>query len=293
MWFEWRESTRESTQVRGASQLLLLDISYPAGAQELDEPDARSNKRSFLSVVIPARDEAPSLWQLIHETSSSLRGLCQRGDQELDGFEMIVVDDGSTDETRSVLDDLIAIYPELRAITLEPGVGQSGALVAGIEAAVGDWIATLDGDLQNDPADLARLWNALPGHDVALGWRPTRRDCWSKRTVSYLANRVRNVVLGQSIRDTGCSVRIFPRAVALRLPRFRGVHRFLGPLFLREGCRVVQIPVQHRSRPYGCSHYSLRNRSFDVLADLVGVAWLMRRPVRCRVVQSWTLGRTR
>ena len=181
MWFEWRESTRESNQVRGASQLLLLDGSYPAGAQELDEPDAGSNKRSFLSVVIPARDEAPSLWQLIDETSSSLRGLCQRGDQSLDGFEMIVVDDGSTDETRSVLNDLIAIYPELRAITLAPGVGQSGRLVAGIEAAVGNWIATLDGDLQNDPADLVRLWNALPGHDVALGWRRTRRDCWSKR----------------------------------------------------------------------------------------------------------------
>jgi dolichol-phosphate mannosyltransferase len=288
-----RESTREPTRIRGARQPFHFDISDAAGAQEVDEPDAGSSERSFLSVVIPARNEAPSLWQLIDETSSSLRGLCQRGDQALDGFEMIVVDDGSTDQTRSVLTDLIAIYPELRAITLAPGVGQSGALVAGIEAAVGNWIATMDGDLQNDPADLVRLWNALRGHDVALGWRRTRRDCWSKRMVSRLANCMRNLVLGQSVRDTGCSLRIFPRAVALRLPLFRGIHRFLGPLFLREGCRLVQVPVDHRSRPYGCSHYSLSNRSFDVLADLVGVAWLMRRPVRCRVVQSWAFGKTR
>jgi glycosyltransferase involved in cell wall biosynthesis len=240
----------------------------------------------FLSVVIPAKNEASSLPQLIDETMSSVHVLCQDGPQALDGFEIIVVDDGSTDETRSVLDELVAIHTELRAIALAPGVGQSGAIVVGIRSAIGNWIATLDADLQNDPADLVRLWNALPGYDVALGWRRTRQDSWSKRVVSQFANRLRNLVLGQSIRDTGCSVRIFPRAVALRLPIFHGVHRFLGPLFLREGCRLIQVPVGHRSRPYGSSHYGLWNRSVDVLADLIGVAWLMRRPVRSRVVWS-------
>jgi dolichol-phosphate mannosyltransferase len=287
------EAAGAATPFQGMPPSFLREIAYPGGADQVNSPDTRSNERPFLSVVIPARNEAPSLAQLIDETTSSLRGIYQRRSRALDGFEIIVVDDGSTDETCSVLSDLIAIYPELRALTLAPGVGQSGAIVAGIQAAIGNWIATLDGDLQNDPADLVRLWNALPGYDVALGWRRTREDCWSKRTVSYWANRVRNFVLGQSIRDTGCSVRIFPRAVALRLPLFQGFHRFLGPLFLREGCRLVQVPVQHRFRPYGCSHYGLWNRSVDVIADLVGVAWLISRPIRCEIVQSASLRKTR
>ena len=157
-------------------------------------------------------------------------------------------------------------------------MGQSAATVAGIRAARGNWIATLDADLQNDPADLVRLWNALPGHDAALGWRLNRQDVWSKRLISRWANLVRNLLLGQSIHDSGCSVRIFRREMALRLPVFRGVHRFLGPLFLREGCRLIEVPVHHRPRPHGQSHYNFWNRSLQVVLDLFGVAWLMRPP---------------
>ena len=209
------------------------------------------------------------------------------GPRRLAGFEIIVVDDASTDRTPAVLRGLAADYPELRVLVLADGVGQSSATLAGIRAARGDWIATLDADLQNDPADLVRLWEALPGHDAALGWRVERQDVWSRRVISRWANRVRNGVLGQSIRDTGCSVRIFPREVALRLPAFRGVHRFFGPLLLREGCRLVQVPVGHRPRPHGRSHYNLWNRSIQVVVDLLGVAWLLRRPLRYRVVQAW------
>jgi dolichol-phosphate mannosyltransferase len=251
-----------------------------------EERESNGGARSFLSVVVPSKDEAASLPQLVHEIAGSLRLLCRndRGPRRPAGFEMIIVDDASSDETRSVLDDLALVYPELIVVSLAVGVGQSAATVAGIRAAGGDWIATLDADLQNDPADLVRLWEALPGHDVALGWRVERQDTWSKRVLSRWANRVRNAVLGQSIRDTGCSVRIFPRAVALRLPMFHGVHRFLGPLLLREGCRLVQVPVRHRPRPHGWSHYNLWNRSLQVGVDLVGVAWLMRRPLRYQVL---------
>src|SRR5262245_11640020 len=186
---------------------------------------------SFLSVVVPAKNEAASLPQLIDEIARVLRRSCQGGGpHRLERFEIVLVDDASTDPTPSVLKDLAADYPELRVLVLAVGVGQSAATVAGIRAARGDWIATLDADLQNAPADLASLWTALPGHDAALGWRVSRHDAWSRRMISRWANRVRNAVLGQSIRDTGCSVRIFPRAVALRLPAFRGVHRFFGPL---------------------------------------------------------------
>lgn len=242
-----------------------------------------ADEEAVLSVIVPAKNEAAGLPQLVAEIAAALRPLVSRGHagpHRLDGFEIVVVDDGSTDNSPEVLRDLIADYPELRPVRLAYNTGQSTATAAGFHEARGNWVANLDADLQNDPADLARLWDALPGHDAALGWRQKRQDVWSKRIISKVANRIRNGVLGQSIRDTGCSVRIYPRAVALRLPMFHGVHRFFGPLLLREGCRIVQLPVNHRPRGHGQSHYNLWNRSLKVVVDLLGVAWLMRRPVR-------------
>jgi glycosyltransferase involved in cell wall biosynthesis len=238
-----------------------------------------------LSVVVPARNEAACLPQLLLEIAQALRPLCTGQVGTLTDYEIIVVDDGSTDATRSVLRQLMAAYPELRAVALVTCGGQSAATLTGIRAARGNWIATLDADLQNDPADLVRLWNALPGHDVALGWRVKRHGPVGRRVISRWANRVRNLVLGQAIHDTGCSVRIFPRALALRLPAFRGMHRFFGPLLLREGCRLVQVPVSDRRRAHGQSHYSLLNRSIHVVIDLFGVAWLLRRRVECAVIE--------
>jgi dolichol-phosphate mannosyltransferase len=247
------------------------------------EPRAR---RASLSIIVPAKNEADSLPQLLSEISTAFEPLRRERSEgpPLDDFEVLVVDDGSTDETQSVLQVLSETYPELRTITLASNVGQSAATAAGLRGARGDWVAVLDADLQNDPNDLAKLWDALPGYDAALGWRTKREDVWTKRTISRWANRIRNAVLGQAIKDTGCSVRIFPRDVALRLPMFVGVHRFFGPLLLREGCRIVQVPVSHRPRPHGQSHYNLWNRSLKVVVDLLGVAWLMRRAVHYQVV---------
>ncbi|MBX6315428.1 MAG: glycosyltransferase [Isosphaeraceae bacterium] len=254
------------------------------GAGPVPEPGGR---RPLLSIIVPAKNEAASLPRLVEEIARAFRALLDRPrGHRLDGFEIIVVDDGSTDATQAVLRRLIPSYPELRAVILAQNVGQSAATAAGFRAARGDWVAMLDADLQNDPADLAALWDELPGYDAALGWRVKRQDVWSKRVISRWANRIRNAVLGQAIKDTGCSVRIFPRDVALRLPLFHGAHRFFGPLLLREGCRIVQVPVNHRARPHGRSHYNLWNRSLKVVIDLFGVAWLLRRPIRYEVARE-------
>lgn len=249
--------------------------------------DARGRCAS-LSIIVPAKNEADSLPQLVSEILAAFRPKVrgEAGGSRLDEFEIVVVDDGSTDASPEILRDLMVTTPELRPIRLAQNVGQSGATAAGFQASRMDYVAILDADLQNNPADLATLWDALPGHDAALGWRVKREDVWSKRVISRWANRVRNQVLGQSIKDTGCSVRIFPREVALRLPMFHGVHRFFGPLLLRDGCRVVQVPVTHRPRPHGTSHYTFRNRSFKVVIDLIGVAWLMRRTIRYEIANQ-------
>ena len=191
----------------------------------------RDDGAGRLSIVVPARDEASNLPELLAEIAQWFRPLTKlRADgPRLLGFEVVIVDDGSTDGTTETLKRLQFQYPELRTIRLRSNVGQSAATVAGFREATGEWVAVLDADLQNRPEDLATLWDALPGHDAALGWRIKREDVWSKRVISRWANRVRNRVLGQSIRDTGCSVRIFRREMALRLPTFHGSHRFFGP----------------------------------------------------------------
>jgi glycosyltransferase involved in cell wall biosynthesis len=250
-------------------------------------PSTGRPRRGTLSIIIPAKDESASLPQLVLEICRAFRPLVQGKSGQthrLEEFEIVIVDDGSTDATPTVLNDLARQYPELRPVRLTRNVGQSAATAAGFWEARGDWVAQLDADLQNNPADLAMLWEALPGYDAALGWRQKREDVWSKRIISRWANRVRNAVLGQSIKDTGCSVRIFPREAALRFPMFNGVHRFFGPLLLRDGCRIVQVPVNHRPRPHGTSHYNIWNRSLKVVIDLLGVAWLMRRPARYEVL---------
>lgn len=254
-----------------------------------------SRRGGTLSIVVPAKDEGANLPQLVEEIVRVFRPLRLRGGPKhrLEAFEVVIVDDGSTDDTVAVLDRMVLAYPELRPVVLTRNVGQSAATVAGFRAARGDWVGMLDADLQNPPADLAAMWEALPGFDAALGWRRTRQDRWSRCVVSRVANSVRNWVLGQSIRDTGCSVRIMTREVALRLPMFRGGHRFFGPLLLREGCRVVQIPVTHRPRAHGKSHYHFGNRSLRVVVDLLGVAWLSRRPIRFEVARPLPSARAR
>lgn len=228
-----------------------------------------------LSVVVPLRDEGPNLRSLHAEISSALRGIGA-------SWEVVYVDDGSTDSGPAILRELAREEPRARVVTLARGYGQSTALVAGAEAARGEWIGTLDADGQNDPRDLVALWQeAREGvADVVTGYRTRRADGWARRASSRVANTVRNRMSGDRVFDVGCSVRVFPRRALLEAVRFEGMHRFLPTLFRLAGYSVVERPVGHRPRQAGQSKYGIHNRLWRGLADLYVVRRLVRRQVR-------------
>jgi dolichol-phosphate mannosyltransferase len=228
----------------------------------------------LLSVVVPLRDEGPNLRALHEEIVDALRATT--------GWEIVFVDDGSTDEGPDVLRELAREDPRVRIVTLARGYGQSTALVAGAEAARGEWIGTLDADCQNDPRDLVALWDAAREGvaDVVTGYRLRRADAWARRASSRVANSVRNRVSGDRITDVGCSVRVFPRRALLEAVRFEGMHRFLPTLFRLAGYTVVERPVGHRARHAGRSKYGIHNRLWRGIADLYVVRRLVRRQVQ-------------
>ena len=238
--------------------------------------DLNGHTRPCLSVLIPAHNEAPALARLLPELIDTLR-LWTDGP----AWEVVLADDGSTDETLRLAQKLAASEPRLKIVRNAVRSGQSTALALAASHAAGRWLATLDADGQNDPADIPKLWAEAEkqGCDAVLGWRAKRNDTRKTRAVSRLANRVRNRLLGQEIRDTGCSTRLLRADLVAQLPRFEGWHRFLGPMMAAAGAKIVQIPVNHRGREFGRSHYNWRNRGLKVVIDLLGVAWLNRRRI--------------
>ena len=229
-----------------------------------------------LSLVIPFRDEAPSLAALYDELAAVLDAFSFES-------ELIFVDDASADDGRTVVGLLAARDARVRLLLVSPHAGQSAALEAGFRAARGELIATMDADLQNDPADLPALVAAMSEADCACGIRVGRRDRWLIRLASRIANRVRRRVLGDGIEDIGCSLRVMRRDLLMRVKLFRGAHRFLPVLLALEGARIVERPVRHRARRHGRSKYGVWMRLRVVWADLLGVAWLSRRVARYEV----------
>jgi dolichol-phosphate mannosyltransferase len=231
-----------------------------------------------VSVVVPVKNEADNILPLIEEIHAALEG---RAD-----FELIYVDDGSTDATPQQLAQAQARFPRLRVMRHRESCGQSTALATGVRAACHPWIATLDGDAQNDPVDIPALLEAVspgrrtPGLELVAGWRSRRQDSGLRKLSSRIANGVRGGLLGDRTPDTGCGLKVFSRAVFLRLPYFDHLHRFLPALFLREGAQVVSVPVSHRPRVRGRSKYGVHNRLWVGIVDLFGVMWLQRRMKR-------------
>jgi dolichol-phosphate mannosyltransferase len=217
-----------------------------------------------LSVVVPVLNEAENIPGLVGEIRAALDGKLS--------YEIVYVDDGSTDQSVAVLRH-------------GARCGQSAAIRTGVKAARASWIATLDGDGQNDPADIPLLWAAraaLGGDALVLiaGHRQKRRDSWSKRVASRIANRVRGNLLADDTPDSGCGLKLFPRALFLDLPYFDHMHRFLGALVIRAGGRVRSVPVNHRPRTRGASKYGVLDRLWVGISDLLGVMWLRRRSHR-------------
>ncbi len=236
-----------------------------------------------LSIVIPVFNEADSMVSLLDETTGVLDG-------QLD-YEIIVVDDASTDATAERLRACRQRQPRLRVLQHAQRCGQSTAIASGVNAAQAAWIATLDGDGQNDPADIPKLYASAtaPGAPGTLwlvaGWRKSRRDSWLKRISSRSANAVRRRLLHDHTPDTGCGLKLFRREVFLALPQFDHMHRFLPALVLRAGGQVRSVEVRHRPRTQGVSKYGVHNRLWVGMIDLLGVRWLQRR-VRHPVVSE-------
>jgi dolichol-phosphate mannosyltransferase len=234
-----------------------------------------------LSVVIPVRNEAPNIAPLVAEIRAALDGACD--------YEIVYVDDGSSDDTAAVIRGLARDFPRVRLVRHRRSAGQSAAIRSGVTAARADWIATLDGDGQNDPADIARLWaiaKAAPPEPPLLvaGYRRKRRDSAAKRLSSRIANAVRAALLGDGTPDTGCGLKLFRRALFLELPFFDHCHRFLPALVKRQGGSTVSVVVNHRARARGISNYGTLDRLFVGIADVIGVMWLMRRAKRPEIM---------
>ena len=226
-----------------------------------------------LSVVLPVYNEVESLAVLWAELMAVLDGLGRSA-------EVIFVDDGSTDGSAAALRRLRDGDARVRLIRLSENCGLSAAFAAGLRHARGRIVVTMDADLQSDPADIPALLAGLEGADAACGWRPVRHDPWLKRISSRIANGVRTSVLGDSVRDSACSLRAMRRECLDALHPFHGFHRFVPTLLLQAGYRIVEIPVHHRPRRFGTSHYGVRNRVWRAFVDLLGVRWLRSRRLR-------------
>lgn len=232
-----------------------------------------------LSVVVPVHNEEDNVAPLVGEIVAALRGLVD--------FEIVYVDDTSKDATLSRLRDLQATTPELRVIRHLSNAGQSTAVRNGVKAARAPWIATLDGDGQNDPADIPKLLaqRDAAAADIKLfaGWRVNRQDSGSKRWASKWANAIRARMLRDDTPDTGCGIKLFEREAFLDLPYFDHMHRYLPALMQRAGWKTVSVPVNHRHRTAGVSKYNNLNRALVGIRDLRGVAWLIVRSRRTAV----------
>jgi glycosyltransferase involved in cell wall biosynthesis len=231
-----------------------------------------------LSVVFPVYNEEENVPILLEEITKALAGHPW-------SYEIVAVDDGSSDRSLQVLREAKGKYPNLRIIAFEKNSGQTAALDAAWRNARGRYVVSLDADLQNDPADIPAMIRRLDEtkSDMVIGIRVKRQDTWSKKIQSKIGNGVRNWITNDQITDTGCSLKLVKREAVERVRLFTGMHRFLPTLVRMQGYKVVEMPVNHRARKYGVSKYNAMNRAFRGLADCLAVRWMSKRMLKYNV----------
>jgi dolichol-phosphate mannosyltransferase len=236
-----------------------------------------------LSVVFPVYNEEENVPILMEEIARALDGKGW-------SYEVVAVDDGSTDRSLAVLRELRTKYPSLRVLTFEKNSGQTAALDAAWRAARGRLVVSLDADLQNDPADIPKMILALESSeaDMVIGVRVNRHDTWSRKMQSRIGNGVRNWITNDRITDTGCSLKLVKREAIDRVKLYTGMHRFLPTLIRMAGYKVIEMPVNHRARQFGVSKYGAMNRAFRGLVDCMAVRWMGKRMLTYRVREEET-----
>ncbi len=238
----------------------------------------------MVSIVIPAHNEAENLKSLLSEVA---RVMLEYGKE----YEIIVVDDGSDDETPAILKNLKEVIPALRSFRHSQRRGQSSALYTGVESAKYSTIVTLDGDGQNPPYEIVKMLKVFfdrSNLDMLVGWRRRRRDPWTKKVATSIANQIRRLVLNDQIHDSGCGLKVFKREMFLKLPPLDHMHRFLPFLFQMLGGNVAELEVDHRPRSKGKGHYGNLSRAISGIIDMLGMLWLKRRYLLNREVkETW------
>ncbi|MFH1778878.1 MAG: glycosyltransferase family 2 protein [Candidatus Omnitrophota bacterium] len=227
----------------------------------------------MISIIIPVYNEEENLALLAEGLFETLNNLGQN-------FEVIFIDDGSTDKGLATLQNLQKTHPQIRIIKFDRNHGQTAAFDCGFKAAKGDIIITMDADLQNDPNDIPKLIEVLKDCDMVYGWRRKRRDPFLKLAASKVANYIRNKLTGEDIKDVGCSLKAYKRKCLNNLKLYNGMHRFLPTLVKLEGFEVKEIEVSHRPRKYGRSKYNIRKRLIWPFLDLLAVRWMKKRQLR-------------
>ena len=231
------------------------------------------NTINKISLIIPVYNEEENLRDLYREVTRSLA--------ELDcAWEMVLVDDGSTDKSLSLIRELAGADERVRYVSFAKNCGQSAAFAAGFRYAGGDVVVTMDADLQNDPSDIPGMLKVYEqGVDMVIGWRVKRQDSLVKRWASRFANRIRNRISRETVRDTGCSLKVMRAEMVRAIPMFTGMHRFLPTLMKLEGARVAEVPVNHRPRNKGVSKYGIWDRAWASAYDLLAVRWMQKRHI--------------
>ncbi len=241
--------------------------------------DATPKPVPEFSLVIPVYNEEENVAPLLQGIREALDPLARP-------FEVVLVDDGSSDRSFERMREEAGRDPRLRIVRFKKNAGQSAAFAAGFDAARAPVVVTMDADLQNDPRDIPALLEKIPEWDAVCGWRMKRQDTFLRRVSSKIANRIRNWLSQETIRDTGCSLKAFKREAVLKIHRFVGMHRFLPTLVKMHGYRVTELPVRHHPRQFGTSKYGVWNRALRGLVDLLAVRWLKQRMIRYEIEQE-------